>query len=266
MAVMVSNCGGDENGNLWGGKAGDQTGREYKVAEWSNWGQTAVYRHPDKRVRKTLAQKGRAAALNDLIGYDQGQRMTYLQHLRASNWDPAQVTVACEADCSSSTGANIVATGHDLNDAKLMAYDASLSTHYMDAALRAAGFQKLTASKYLSGSSHLLAGDIQLNPGYHVNIVITDGASAGNEPSGEVGSDPSVHKASFSVTAASETNVRSAPKIALGNKTGQLDPGDHVACDGFLFADGRIWATYIANSGSRRYIALGIANSWVVVS
>ena len=264
MAVMVSNCGGDENGNLWGGKAGDQTGREYKVAEWSNWGQTAVYRHPDKRVRKTLAQKGRAAALNDLIGYDQGQRMTYLQHLRASNWDPAQVTVACEADCSSSTGANIVATGHDLNDAKLMAYDASLSTHYMDAALRAAGFQKLTASKYLSGSSHLLAGDIQLNPGYHVNIVITDGSRAAGEDAGVV---TQFYAATIPVTITAECNIRSKPSMADSAKTGEhYNPGESFVADGLAFADGHIWGTYVGStSGKRRYVSLGATHSWVVV-
>lgn len=263
MAVLVSNCGGDENGNLWGGAAGDQTGREYKVAPWSNWGQVAIYRHPDPKVRKALAKKGRAAAENDLVGYDQGQRMTYFTQLKRAGWDPAKIAVKCEADCSSSTGANIVAVGHDLNDARLKEYDYSLSTHSMNSALIAAGFQKLTASKYLSSSAYLLAGDIQLDPGYHVNIVITDGSKAASEGTATT---PQFYAAAIHVTVASECNIRSAPSMADSAKVSGFDPGDSFVADGLVFADGHVWATYIGmSSGKRRYVSLGTQHSWLVV-
>jgi hypothetical protein len=71
--------------------------------------------------------------------------------------------------------------------------------------------------------------------------------------------------AAFGVTAAGETNVRSAPSMSA-SVTGTLGPGERVECDGFLEADGRIWATYVANSGRRRYVSLGTAHNWVVVS
>ena len=33
---MISNCGHDENGRYSGGKAGDQTGTEWRVINWYN--------------------------------------------------------------------------------------------------------------------------------------------------------------------------------------------------------------------------------------
>ena len=71
--------------------------------------------------------------------------------------------------------------------------------------------------------------------------------------------------ATFRVTAAGEANVRDAPSMG-GKVTGTLRPGERVECDGWLEAEGRIWATYVAYSGRRRYVSLGYAHNWVVVS
>ena len=71
--------------------------------------------------------------------------------------------------------------------------------------------------------------------------------------------------ATFRVTAAGEANVRDAPSMS-GAVTGTLRPGERVECDGWLEAEGRIWATYVAYSGRRRYVSLGYAHNWVVVS
>lgn len=265
MAVLVSNCGGDENGNLWGGAAGDQTGREYKVAQWSDWGQVAVYRHPNAKVRSLIAKKGRAAAENDLVGYDQGQRMTFFTQLKRAGWDPSKISAKCEADCSSSTGAIIHAVGEDLGDAKLKAYDYELSTHNMDAALRAAGFRKYTGSKYTDQSAYLMAGDIQLQPAYHVNIVITDGSKASSEGATEV--VPAFISASFTFVAASECFKRLKPSMAESAKYKVCSPGEKLHCDGFVANDGHIWGSYIgADSGRRIYVSLGDQHSWIVMS
>lgn len=264
MAVLVSNCGGDENGNLWGGAAGDQTGREYKVAQWSDWGQVAVYRHPNAKVRSLIAKKSRSAAENDLVGYDQGQRMTFFTQLKKAGWDPSKIKTACEADCSSSTGAIIHAVGEELGDAKLKAYDYELSTHSMDAALRAAGFKKLTGSKYTDQSAYLVAGDIQLDPGYHVNVVLTDGSKASSEAAGDA---QTFIAATFTITAASECFKRLKPSMAESAKYKMCSPGEQIRCDGIVPGDGHLWGTYIgANSGRRIYVSLADQHSWVVVS
>ena len=71
-----------------------------------------VLRYPDQSVGDDLAYLARAAANNNLIGYDQNQRGTYWQHLKASNYDPAHITIKCEAKCSSGVAANVKATGY----------------------------------------------------------------------------------------------------------------------------------------------------------
>ena len=52
---MISNCGHDENNRYSGGKAGDQTGTEWRVINWYNRPWKCVLRHPDAKVdRKSV--------------------------------------------------------------------------------------------------------------------------------------------------------------------------------------------------------------------
>lgn len=75
----------------------------------------------------------------------------------------------------------------------------------------------------------------------------SDGAAAG----------PSVASASFTVTAGTERNVRSAPSTAGSSTiTGQLRPGESVVCRGLVYADGLAWGVYDSYAGKVRYIAL----------
>lgn len=176
---MISNCGHDEKGQYRGGKAGDQTGTEWQLKNWYNRPWKCVLRHPDARVRAELAKLAMAAANNNLVGYDQDQRNTYYVHLKASNWDPAQITIACEADCSSGVSANVVAAGHRLGIPALQKVSPTLSTYGMRAALKAAGFTVLTDSKYLTSDAYLLPGDIILNDSEHVATNLTAGSKSG---------------------------------------------------------------------------------------
>ena len=82
---MISNCGHDENNRYRGGKAGDQTGTEWRVINWYNRPWKCVLRHPDAKVRKMIASMAKAAAVNNKIGYDQSERYTFWEHLKASN-------------------------------------------------------------------------------------------------------------------------------------------------------------------------------------
>lgn len=182
---MISNCGHDENGNYAGGKAGDQYGDEWAIIPWYNrpWG--LVLRHPDRSVGNLLAELARKAAKNDLIGYDQNQRTTYWQHLKASNYDPAQITIACEADCSSGVAANVKAAGYRLGRKELQSVSADCYTGNLRAALKAAGFQVLTASKYLDSPDYLLPGDILLYEGHHTATNLDVGSKAAGSTSSD---------------------------------------------------------------------------------
>ena len=73
MAVVkLSNCGHDENGKYAGGKAGDQTGTEYQIINWYSRPWYCCLRFEDQEVASLIAEEAMQAALNDMIGYDQG--------------------------------------------------------------------------------------------------------------------------------------------------------------------------------------------------
>lgn len=97
---------------------------------------------------------------------------------KASNYDPAQITIACEADCSSGVAAIVKGAGYRLGNEKMKNVSIYLYTGNMRAGLKAAGFEVLTDSKYLTSDAYLLEGDITLNDNAHVAINLTDGAKS----------------------------------------------------------------------------------------
>lgn len=170
----ISNSGSDENGTYKGGKAGDQTGKEWRMRDWYNRPWKCVLRYPDQKVALKIAQLAIDAALNDHIGYDQSQNRTYLAQLKAVGWEPSRITIDCEADCSAGVCANVTATGHLLGIKALQNHTGTY-TGNMRNALTKAGFQLLTESKYLTSGDYLLPGDILLNDGAHTATNVTIG-------------------------------------------------------------------------------------------
>ena len=177
---MISNCGHDERGSYRGGQAGDQSRDEYYVRTWYNRPWYCVLRHPDRNTGRLIAQLARDAANNNNIGYDQNQRITFYQQLSRVNWNPSSITVPCEADCSSSTAACIIAAGHKNGNRLLQNVSPYLTTFVMRGALTSAGFQCLTASQYLTSDSYLLPGDVLLKDDAHVAINLDSGANSGS--------------------------------------------------------------------------------------
>ena len=66
----------DENGKTSGGKKGDQTGREIKVAKAYNFGQTKVLHCKNMVKRHRIAKLAVTVANNPAYGYSQGRRHT----------------------------------------------------------------------------------------------------------------------------------------------------------------------------------------------
>lgn len=190
---MISNCGHDEKGKYSGGKAGDQTGTEWQIIPWYNRPWNVVLRFEDRKVAEKIAELARKAAQNNLVGYDQNQRGTYWQHLKASNYDPAQITIACEADCSSGVSANVKAVGYLLGIQKLKNVSSDCYTGNLRAALKKAGAKELTESKYLTSDTYLRPGDILLYEGHHVATNIDMGKYASWGSSGITNTNASVN-------------------------------------------------------------------------
>ncbi len=189
MGVIISNCGHDENGKYKGGAAGDQTGTEWQLRAWYSSSWDCVLRFEDAQTAALIAQMAKAAAENNLVGYDQNQRGTFWQHLAASNYKPEQITIKCEADCSSGVAAIVKGAGYRLGNAAMKAVSTAAYTGNLKSVLKAAGAVVLTDSKYLTSDKYIRAGDILLNEGHHTTIAVTSGSSAGTGTTQQVAGD-----------------------------------------------------------------------------
>ena len=172
---MISNSGHDERGKYSGGQAGDQGG-EWSRIKWYSRPWTVVLRHPDESVRGLIAQLAGEAADNDRIGYDQSQRTTFWNQLKAVGYFPRAITTPCEADCSAGVAAIVKAAGYILGLSKLQSVSQDMYTGNERSALTAAGFEVLTDSKYLTSDSYLCAGDVLLSEGHHTAINLDNGS------------------------------------------------------------------------------------------
>ena len=217
----ISNCGKDEYGGISGGRAGDQTGKEWWIINWYSQGWQCVLRHPDRKVREYIAELGIEAAENNNVGYDQSENRTYWNQLQAVGYWPKKITVPCEADCSAGVTSNVKAVGYLLNMQALKNVNITW-TGAMRAELRAAGFQVLTDRKYLTSSDYLLPGDIILNDAQHTATSVGYGKYTQGQANTPAPSDPNKH-----VVTAQMLNVRSGP--GMGNSiVAQLAQGTEV--------------------------------------
>lgn len=181
---MISNNGHDENGKYNSGKAGDQTGTEWVICNWYDSGWKCVLRHPDPTIREMIATHAEKAANNNNCGYDMYERYTYGEALKAAKEDPSKIDKPCESDCSSGITANVKSIGRIACKEELANLPHNLTTHGMRSAFKKAGFEVLTAAKYLKSDAYLLRGDIILNDDKHVTTNLTTGSKVKiqNEP------------------------------------------------------------------------------------
>lgn len=263
----ISNSGGDERGDITGGTAGDQTGNEWNIRNWYSRPWTCVLRHPDKEVRELIAELGIQAANNNKIGYDQNQRGTYWTQLKNSGYRPSKITVACEADCSAGVIANTRAAGYLLNRNELKNVNADY-TGNMRSGYKAAGFQVLTDSKYLTSSAYLIPGDILLYDGHHTATNLGIGSKSGYKqdetptptPDVQPGQIPTYNGGSYSQTVVKTgkvtaylLNARKGPGKSYANLVSYptLTQNTQVGiCMQVKASDGKMWY-YIKISGSK---------------
>ena len=241
----ISNCGKDEHGGIRGGRAGDQSGKEWWIINWYNQGWQCILRHPNRQVREYIAELGIQAAKNDNVGYDQSENQTYWNQLRSVGYWPKNITVPCEADCSAGVIANVKAVGYLLGIPALQNINATY-TGNMRAGFRAAGFEVLTASKYLTSPSYLLPGDIILNDAQHTATNLGYGKYAENT-NADLNPAPAAQTTDTHKVAASVLNVRSGPGMNY-DVIGQLRYGTSVTLNRVVeAADGSTWYAITGN-------------------
>jgi len=180
--VRIGQATSDENGNIRGGKAGDQTGNEVATAKWSyssrdgnynNW--KYVIRAKDPGIASRLADCMKKACANDHIGYDQSypDRCSAYDEAKAVSWQIDKIQNNCETTCAQIVSVCVNAVGIDVG-------------RYWDSSqvvddLRATGkFSILTSSEFTASSSMLEPGDILVSPSVHTAMVIESPNSPGS--------------------------------------------------------------------------------------
>ena len=177
MTVRIGHASADERGKASGGAGGDQTGKEICIRSWYRGNWKVLLRPRDAAVAKKIARSCVDACGNEYLGYDQSGRNTGLQEAQKTGWDLGRIETEAEFDCSSLVTACIQAAGIEIWNG-----GNAPTTRTLEWILQGTGaFLVLTDSKYLTGTGYLRTGDILLNPGSHVVIVLDDGAFAGLE-------------------------------------------------------------------------------------
>ena len=187
---MLSNCGHDERWAYSGGAAGDNNGTEWQLMNWYSYPWNVMIRYPNAEVRHWMGNQARAAAINDCIGYDQGQRGTFWVNLADSDYDAAQITVRCETDCSAGVLAICKAAGYHFNIEPLKKINQWGTTWSEEVILKEAGFEVHRDFKYLNSERYLDNGDILLNTQNHTAFNVTRGNLCDAEENYNVPSSP----------------------------------------------------------------------------
>ena len=177
MSIKIAHATHDENGKIYGGKAGDQTGGECCIRNWYNRPWNYIIRFKDGKIAEKVAYAMEQAAKNDNIGYDQYQRNTLFIEAKKVGYDPGKVTKKVETDCSALVSLACMYAG--IPEDVLYKYDNSSTTSVIRARLVGTGLVDVfTAKQYLNSGDYLLRGDILLYEGHHVAVAIEDGEKA----------------------------------------------------------------------------------------
>lgn len=180
MAVYVASARIDENGNAYGGKAGDQSGKEVSSQLWydyekNNPGKTWVLlRCIDPEKRKKIAKCMRDAYVNAFIGYDQHQRDSLYDAVKDKGFDVNTLEKAVETDCSALVRICVCYAGINCQD-----FNTASQANVL---VKTGFFKKITDTKYTKSQDFLLEGDILVSSKRgHTVVVLNDGAKAATD-------------------------------------------------------------------------------------
>lgn len=170
--VYVGSARIDERGKAYGGKSGDQTGKEVSKQKFyvhkKGW---RVFRAINREQALKIAADMEAACGNSHIGYDQWQRNTLYKVAEPLGFDCGRVRTDCETDCSALVRVCCAYAG-------IMGLPSDFRTGNMPKNLLATGaFIELKGAKYTDQSAYLGKGDILVTrTNGHTVVVLDDGA------------------------------------------------------------------------------------------
>lgn len=165
MRIIFGSARIDENGNIAGGAAGDQSGNEVSTQVYymhsKGW---YALRPKSSDAANKIATAMQQACDNPNIGYDQNQRNTVMTQLKKYG-SLAAIKTKCEADCASLDRACIYqATGKDVGD---------IYTGNLASALEASGLFEKRFS--VSSESQLYNGDVLVTKTKGHTVIVVSG-------------------------------------------------------------------------------------------
>ena len=155
--TLIGQATAGEGGSLSGNAAGDQSGHECAVSNYTSGGWVYVFRAKDPAIGKALAENMKKACANNHIGYDMADRMSLYHVAEANDWDLETITTNCETTCVDLVSVCLNAAGVKAP------YGWASKAVYGD--LMPTGlFDVFTSSDYTHSAANLLPGDILCNP------------------------------------------------------------------------------------------------------
>lgn len=221
MGIIFGSARIDENGNIAGGAAGDQTGNEVSTQGYYMHAKGWYDLRPKSAdVANKIAAAMQQACDNNNIGYDQNQRNTVFTQLKIYG-SLAAIPVKCEADCSALVRACIYqATGRDVGD---------IYTGNLASALEASGLFENRFS--VSSESQLYNGDVLVTKSVGHTVIVVSGRSRSGGSSSSGGSSQAFTATGTATCTDNDVNVRSGPGTNYSSY-GQLNAGNRFEVDG----------------------------------
>ena len=184
MSVIICHASVSENGDAgWNGKAkaGDQTGREVCTRSWYNKPFPYTIRYDkDSSLPKKWAKIAKKLADSNLVGYDQSQRNTLYQALKAVDFDVDKYIKSgkkTETDCSAFVYACVCCILKDLRSNNNAPTTSTMKNFY-----ESHGFKVYSDASHTTTDVNLKTGDILVKPGSHTVMAITDGQNVKDTP------------------------------------------------------------------------------------
>lgn len=192
MSIKICHASIDERGRISGGVPGDQTGREVCVRSWYNKPWQYYMECTDQALGSRAAHLFLEICNSNRCGYDQSNRMTLYEALKAND-GKVEGMAYCEADCSSAVATIYHILGLDVNPA--------CTTRNLRPALAATGkFQVYTDQAHISSDAYARRGGLYLKEGSHVVMAVEDGSAYSSDTPGLDGAASAAPPASGSTT------------------------------------------------------------------
>lgn len=151
--VIIGSARGNEWGGIYGGEAGDQTGKEVCTEKFYPsrliW---RIFRAKDPEVRKKLAYDMQAACNNPNVGYNQRDNQSLYNVVKFLGWDCSKVETPCNTDCSQLTRVCILYAGIPIGFFS--------TAEEPDVIMSTGAFMEMTGPEYYQTGEALQPGDI----------------------------------------------------------------------------------------------------------